>query len=73
MMARSKNETIPKIMGVEEKPDNMDIEKKVMLRRMCTADADWRLSNIIRKWVPPEKWYKDIQRKVALRSGSENK
>jgi len=40
MMARSKNETIPKIMGVEEKPDNMDIEKKVMLRRMCTADAD---------------------------------
>ena len=32
-----------KIMDVEEKPDNMDIEKKVMLWRMCRADADWRL------------------------------
>ena len=31
MMARSKNETIRKIMGVEDKPDNVDIEKKVML------------------------------------------
>jgi hypothetical protein len=31
MMARSKNETIRKTVGVEEKPDNMDIEKKVML------------------------------------------
>jgi len=55
MMARSKDEIIRKIMGVEEKPDNVDIEKKVMLRRTCTADADQRLSNIIRQCVPPEK------------------
>jgi hypothetical protein len=47
MMARRKNETIRKIMSVEEKQDNVDIEKKVRLRRICTADADQRLSKII--------------------------
>jgi hypothetical protein len=55
MMARRENETVRKIMGVEEKPDNVDIEKKVMLCRICTADADQRLSKIIMQWVPPEK------------------
>jgi hypothetical protein len=54
MMARSKNETIRKIMGVEEKPDNVDREKEVMLQRIRTAD-DQRLSKIIMQWVPPEK------------------
>jgi hypothetical protein len=39
MIARSKHETIREIMGVEEKPDNVDIEKKVMLQRICTADG----------------------------------
>jgi hypothetical protein len=55
MTARSKNENIRKIKGVEEKPDNVDIEKKVMLQRICIANADQRLSEIIIQWVPPEK------------------
>jgi len=54
-MARSNNEPMRKIMGVEEKPDNVDIENKVMLHRICTADADQGLLKIIMQWVPPEK------------------
>jgi hypothetical protein len=44
-----------KIMGVEGKPDNADIENKLMLHRICTANADQRLLKIIMQWVPPEK------------------
>jgi hypothetical protein len=54
-MARSKNEPIRKIMGVEGKPDNVDIENKVMLRWIRRADADQGLLKIIMQWVPPEK------------------